>query len=663
MNLKEIGNRPLKRFDWEAFSLLLLIWLPAGGAGIYAKWAMLRADGYLKTAISLGRPAAWMAGLGASQFTLAEKISFFRMDLLVSIVAVPLCLLLFSMWKQPRLTGWLVAALSIAGIAAVNIQLEAYWLIGRFQSWELIKDALEWGLRDVQQARSYMVGIAVFRLVSLIIAVLAAAILLSFRSKLPAAWHRVIVVGCISVWILLLAVTAVSWLPRMPSTISHSSFQLASVSALMDAAPGTSLASLPLSELKAQYRRISGAPEDKAKPEYWGAAPDYDVLFFVIETMPSRCVAFDTSLDDLPHLGELREHAWIGAHHYSTYPVTSRAVFSLLTSLYPPESTRNWVRLREHVNSGLVRNLSGAGYESAVYGSSASISPAGKDIFENLGFKKVQATEEAPGSNPGSKSVTFFDREYVMYQRTLDLLALEEMKRDMTGWIKKNQRYVAVYLPQISHAPWGDILTHGQEPNLLKRCRGLMEVQDQWLGDVVELLKKTGRLDRTLIVVTGDHGIRTSVEDPALPVRTTDEYSFAVPFMLYAPGVLNSTQTIPWVTSHIDVEPSILDLLGVKRNKDAEQGAAVWNAAIQQRTTFFLANLLHGSDGYYSAGKFYSWNRSLDVTYQNDRLHFEPQDMISRASPLQKKVRDEIQALDEVRAAWMTSTDHVENRR
>jgi hypothetical protein len=48
--MKGFGNRPHKRFDWEAFSLLLLIWLPAGSAGIYAKWAMLRSDGYLKTA-------------------------------------------------------------------------------------------------------------------------------------------------------------------------------------------------------------------------------------------------------------------------------------------------------------------------------------------------------------------------------------------------------------------------------------------------------------------------------------------------------------------------------------------------------------------------------------------------------------------------------------
>jgi hypothetical protein len=655
--MKGIGNRPLKRLDWEAFSLLLLIWLPAASAGIYAKWAMLRSDGYLKTAISLGRPITQISGLAASQFTLAEKISFFRMDLLLSIVAVPICLLLFSMLRKPRLVGWLVAAGSIAGIAAVNIQLEAYWLIGRFQSWELIKDALEWGLRDSQQARSYIVGIAVFRLLSLIFAVLVAATLLSFWRKLPAAWHRAIVAGCISVWILLLGVTAVCWLPRMPSTSSHSSFQLASVSALIETAPGNRLKSLPLSELKARYRSISGAPVDQIKPEYWGAASDYDVLFFVLETTPSRCVAFDASLQDLPYLGELREHAWIGARHYSTYPVTSRAVFSLLTSLYPPESTRNWVRLREHVNSGLIRNLTGAGYESAVFGSSASIIPGAKDVFENLGFKKVQASDDAADGSPGSKNVSSFDREYVTHQRTLDLLALEQMKADMTSWIQKNQRYVAVYLPQISHAPWGDVLTHGQEPNLLKRCRGLAEVQDQWLGEVLDLLKKTGRLQRTLIVVTGDHGIRSSVEDPALPLRSNDEYSFAVPFMLYAPGVLNSTRTISWVTSHIDVAPSILDLLGVKRNTDAEQGTAVWNPAIQQRTTFVLANLLHGSDGYYSAGKFYSWNRSLDITYQNDRLHFEPQDMIPRTSPLRKKVMDEIRALDEVRAAWISSRE------
>jgi Sulfatase len=657
------GSSRLKRVDWGAFWLMLLIWAPAAMAGIYAKSAMLRADGYLKTALSLGRSGTVMAGLGAQQFTLAEKFSFFRMDLLLSTMVVPLCLILLCMLRRPRLTGWLVAVASIVCIAVVNVQLEAYRLVGRFQSWELMKDALQWGLRDVQQAGSYFVGMAVFRLVTLIIAVLAAATLLSFRGRLPARWLRGIAAAPGGIWILSLALTAISWLPRMPATNSHSSIQLASIGALLESEPGTTWGPLSLAELQARYRSISGAPTGKANPEYWAAAADYDVLLFVIETMPFRCVAFDASIDDLPNVRELREHAWVGARHYSTYPVTSRALFSILTALYPPESARDPVRLREHVNTGLIRDLTARGYESAVFGSSASIVPSARDVFENLGFKQIRAADEGPGSRAWSllgihgTGNPHSDRDYVTNQGALDRLALQEMKTDMTGWIQKNQRYVAVYLPQISHAPWGDVVSNGKETNLMKRCRGLVDVQDQWLGEIVELLKKTGRLSRTLIMVTGDHGIRSSVEDPAFPLRSTDEYSFHVPFLLYAPGVLSSTRTIPWLTSHIDIAPSILDLLGVKRDTDAEQGTDLWNQAIQQRTTYFLANMYHGSDGYYSSEKFYSWNRELDITYQNDQLHFEPQDIIPRSSPLQKKVIGNIKALDEVRVAWFRASD------
>lgn len=386
--------------------------------------------------------------------------------------------------------------------------------------------------------------------------------------------------------------------------------------------------------------------------------------------MPARCVAFDGVIDDLPNVRELSKQAWVGARHYSTYPVTSKALFSLFTSQYPPELwSRDNYRFQGHVVSSLMDNLKAAGYQTAVYGSSTSLFPAMQGALEDLGFRRIQRTDEGPGSRIwaglGIQDPWFLDfsvkrdkQSWVTHERELDLLALKQLTTDMDSWIRSNTRYAAVFLPQISHGPWGDLLSNGREANLLNRCRTLAEEQDRWLGSIRALLKERGRLSKTLIVVTGDHGVRSIVDDPAFPRGTTNDYSFHVPLLLYAPGVLHSTSILHWVTSHIDLGPSVLDLLGISRDTDYEQGMPLWDARIQQRITYFIAYPYHPDDGYYSQGRFFSWNRMLETTYQNDQLEFGFNNIIPRTSALHDRISQNLRALDEVRSRCLKVSEH-----
>jgi membrane-anchored protein YejM (alkaline phosphatase superfamily) len=335
-------------------------------------------------------------------------------------------------------------------------------------------------------------------------------------------------------------------------------------------------------------------------------------------------------------------------------------LFSILTSIYPSDSSKDVVRLRDHVNGGLVRALNSAGYETGVYGSSASIVPWAKDVFGNLGFRRIHASDDGPGSASwaslgihGAVDADADQQAYVENQQRLDLRALDEMKTDLDGWIRKDQRFAAVYLPQISHGPWGDVRSGGREKSPLARCQALGELQDRWLGDLVSFLRQHGRLSRTLIVVTGDHGVRNAVEDPAFAAGVVDEYTYRVPFLLYAPGVLDSPSKLPWVTSHIDIQPSVLDLLGISRDTDREQGRPLWQESLSERSTYFLGNLFFGVDGYQSKGKFYSWNRTLDVTYENDKMRFDPRNVVPSATRRHDEIAGPIRALDELRAAWL----------
>src|SRR5207249_10731121 len=173
-----------------------------------------------------------------------------------------------------------------------------------------------------------------------------------------------------------------------------------------------------------------------------------------------------------------------------------------------------------------------------------------------------------------------------------------------------------------SHEPWVDVSKGGNEHDMAKRRYNLMRVEDDHLGELITTIEESGRLDRSLIVVTCGHGLRSSESDSSFRTGQSDDLSFHVPFLLYAPGILKEQTNLPWMTSHIDIGPSILDLLGISEGRDFEAGTAIWNEGLKDRSTFFFASQYFGVDAYHSGESFSMWNPMLNVTYSSRTLHF-----------------------------------------
>ena len=152
------------------------------------------------------------------------------------------------------------------------------------------------------------------------------------------------------------------------------------------------------------------------------------------------------------------------------------------------------------------------------------------------------------------------------------------------------------------------------------------------VGELRDVLREKRRLDKTLIVMLGDHGLRTRREYPPFRAGTLDDVTFHVPLVLYAPGVVESTVHIPWMTSHIDIAPSVLDLLGLQADRELELGSPMWEPALADRTTFFFARSYLGADGYQRSNEAvmvrYLYGGVLRAEW-NGQLRFRASDAIS----------------------------------
>jgi membrane-anchored protein YejM (alkaline phosphatase superfamily) len=83
---------------------------------------------------------------------------------------------------------------------------------------------------------------------------------------------------------------------------------------------------------------------------------------------------------------------------------------------------------------------------------------------------------------------------------------------------------------------------------------------DGRVGEVVALLQKLDLADETLLLVTGDHGQEFMEHGHWGHNSNFSDEQLLVPFVLHVPG--RAPQRLERMTSHIDVVPTIMHLLG-----------------------------------------------------------------------------------------------------
>ena len=98
----------------------------------------------------------------------------------------------------------------------------------------------------------------------------------------------------------------------------------------------------------------------------------------------------------------------------------------------------------------------------------------------------------------------------------------------------------------------------------LNRYLNLVKEADRQLGRLFDGLRERGLDQDTLVVVTGDHGEAFGEPHPTWGhgSRLYDE-SVKVPFVVWSPRLVTAGRRVKTVGSHVDVSPTIADLVGL----------------------------------------------------------------------------------------------------
>ena len=191
-------------------------------------------------------------------------------------------------------------------------------------------------------------------------------------------------------------------------------------------------------------------------------------------------------------------------------------------------------------------------------------------MLHELGFETVMDGAMAPNTAAPRDEFDFASRvEAFSFSRALGrvLIAAADHKKAF------------VFLStRIGHFPWIAPSANGNTP-APERLRAIARVIDGAVGGMLRGLAHRGLLDSTIVVITGDHGLRFPVEFESFGKRPGfDSLSTNVPLMIYARAVFNRRVDLDFVTSHVDIAPTLLEMVGLSPNQSLVHGMSIFSA-------------------------------------------------------------------------------------
>jgi len=394
---------------------------------------------------------------------------------------------------------------------------------------------------------------------------------------------------------------------------------------------------------KEVYERLNfpaGVPSVEGGTHFALSRTKPNVIFIVLETTGSKDYPISGPDCKMPHVASLLPRSLLAQRHFSTDIESLRANFSIYTSLYDLPGQGHAQYFGRHLLLGgpirpldaLPKILSDRGYVTKYYFPFLLWPKAfEEDSLHLYGFQSIFTGYNVAVSKDPQEELAEWNRLTVLSSPREKMDAERNMYQmavnDILKLHSEQKPFFLSIVGSIGHAPFSDIRTPAeiaQNPNPERKVLidNLATFQDQLIGTLLDALKRSDLLDNTILLITGDHGPRTRLDDPDLDLIFANEESYHVPLLIHYPAAFQKLTTISRLTSHLDIAPTILDIMGLDGSAYMQEGSSMFDPALDGRITYFLGQHLRGFDSAYYRGHFLMYSYDREATYQNNSFAF-----------------------------------------
>ncbi len=270
-----------------------------------------------------------------------------------------------------------------------------------------------------------------------------------------------------------------------------------------------------------------------------------NVLMVVMESVGARRLGlYGAPFDDTPNLVELARHALVFNRAYVAEAETSAALGALFASVYPDHDWPSLTQLAPALAiPGLPAVLSSKGYRTAFMHSGQLVFDRQGEFVRSRGFGQV-----------------------IDKARDYDAPADADLKAQALSWIEADPSrpfFLAIWT-QDTHHPYlaAEHRDYGVRDAYQNRYLNAVHATDAIVGELAAALQSMGLADRTLLVITGDHGEAFGEHGQLIHGGTVYNEEVQVPLLIVNPTLFPHEVTVKRIVRQIDIAPTLLALLG-----------------------------------------------------------------------------------------------------
>lgn len=283
---------------------------------------------------------------------------------------------------------------------------------------------------------------------------------------------------------------------------------------------------------------------------------DANLVFITVDTLRWDLHYAGNPRDLSPNLDRLAARSTVFDRAYAMSSYTGRSIAPIMTGRYPTECARDdnhFVRYPDRGNTFLAERVRAAGFHTAAVASHFYFNPR-FGLFQGIERVDISAT---PGGEAGESVST----DAAVTDRALRQLNDEEFTRGRfmlwAHYFDPHKQYVA----------------HPEIPAFSRTERGKYDAEVAWtdrqIGRLLDALATKPFADRTIVVVTADHGEAFGEHGMSWHGIELWEELVRVPWMIYVPSV--PARHIAAPRGHVDLLPTVLELLRMPvPSQDAE---------------------------------------------------------------------------------------------
>jgi arylsulfatase A-like enzyme len=326
----------------------------------------------------------------------------------------------------------------------------------------------------------------------------------------------------------------------------------------------------------------------------WGGAPDrsallsgYDVLLIAVDALRADHLgSYDYTRDTSPFVDSLAEQGIVFESAVANSSYTRESVAALLTGSLPSRSGAvGWLAQPGRAGPHLGEIFRRAGYRTGFYSNTSQLALEGfARGFDEVQFPTRSWKISREGGRLSALALDFVrragDRPVFLYLHYLDPHAPYDPAPRLRQRFAPSPLGSPLDLYDDVQPRFGELVAGGFGPgeagfeDLVARYDAEIASTDEALESLFRGLESLGRRERTLVVITGDHGEEFLEHGFVEHAWTLYEESIQVPLIFWAAGALEPVRVARRV-SLVDVLPTVLDLVGIEEPDGELDGASL----------------------------------------------------------------------------------------